>query len=594
MDTLWELFEAGLARPKERHLRWRDAAGQWRSLSTEGVREAVDAAARGLAALGLRPGDRVALLSRNSERWALADFALCGSGLVSVPLYPTLTPEQVAYVLEDSGARAFLVEDAGQVERLRGEIEGAGLTAVVQMRDEEGAAAGCLGWEELLERGRSAPEIEHRPGHDDLASLIYTSGTTGQPKGVMLTHRNLVSNAEACSEAIDLSRVDQVNLSLLPLCHIFQRLVDYFLWMNHAQVVYCPNPLEAIDYLQDARPTFFASVPRLYEKVRAGFLSKLASGGGLTKRLGGWALEVGRRRFHAWYRGGRLEGRVGPWLALQHAVADRLVLSKVRGVFGGNIDMCFSGGAALPPELHEFYRAVGLEILPGYGLTEASPVLCTNRRGAMRLGTVGPALPGVELRTEPDGELLARGENVMKGYWNRSEETAATLDGEWLRTGDLARIDEDGYVSITGRKKEILVLSTGKNVSPQVVEDALGRSPLVVQAVVVGDDRKFVAALVAPNLETLRAELGGAGSDEELLRSPAARERVLASLQEATRELSPHERPKKVALLPRELSLGHGELTPTLKYKRRAILQNWSEQVEELYAEPAQAGEETA
>jgi long-chain acyl-CoA synthetase len=599
METLRELFEAGLARPKARHVRWRDASKTWRSLSTEEVRERVDAAGRGLAALGLRPGDRVGLISQNSERWMLSDFAMACTGLVNVPLYPTLTPEQVRFILDDSGARVLIVEDVEQLDRLRRELRDAGLLRVVLLRDEGETPKDVLTWTELLESGRAADPVEHVPQADELASLIYTSGTTGPPKGVMLTHLNLVSNALGCLEAIDLSRVpQQLNLSLLPLCHIFQRLVDYFLWLGHAEVAYCPNALFAAEYLKEVKPTFTAAVPRLFEKVRAGFLARIARAEPKKKRLADWALGVGREHFQAWYRDGACNGRRGPWLSLKHAVADRLVLKKVREVFGGRIDMCFSGGAALPPDVHEFYRTIGLNILPGYGLTEASPVLATNRPETMGLGTVGPPLPNVDLKVSEEGELLARGPNVMKGYWNREEETAATIVDGWLLTGDLAGIDERGFVSITGRKKEIIVLSTGKNISPQVVEDCLGRSELVLQAVVVGDDRKHVSALVAPNLDTLRAALEARGltpgDDEQMLRCREAEQELLASFESCVSALAPFERPKRVAVLPRELSQEHGELTPTLKYKRRAILENWGDQVDALYIRPGKKAKESS
>ncbi len=301
METLRELFEAGLARPKTSHVRWRDASGAWQSLSTAQVSESVESAGRGLIALGLRPGDRVGLISSNSERWMLADFAMARSGLVNVPLYPSHSPEQVRFVLDDSGARVLLVEDLAQLDRLRPELRDAGLLRVVLMRDEDGAPGDVTTWSQLLELGREATAIDYVPKPDDLASLIYTSGTTGNPKGVMLTQLNLVSNALGCIEAIDLTRVpQQVNLSMLPLCHIFQRLVDYFLWLGHAEMVYCPDPLQAIDYLQDVKPTFTSSVPRLYQKVRAGFLGKIAKAEPRKRRLVEWALGVGRRRFHAW------------------------------------------------------------------------------------------------------------------------------------------------------------------------------------------------------------------------------------------------------------------------------------------------------
>lgn len=579
MKTLPELFEVGLSRPRERHLLWRDASKAWHGLSTDRVRRDVDLIARGLRDRGLRFGDRVALLSRNSPRWALADHALQAAGLVNVPLYPTLSPEQVRFIVDDCGARFVLVEDRSQLDRVGGALAGSGVEGVALL-DAEEAPRGVLLFDQLLEAGAAGGSAPTPPGPDDLATIIYTSGTTGRPKGAMLSQWNLVSNAQQCAEAIELTDQQHVNLSLLPLSHVFQRLVDYLLFQSHATMAYCPSPLEALEYMREVRPTFFASVPRLFEKVRAGFEQKLAHAPAWRRALASWALGVGRRHFHSWYRDGACDGARGPWLALQHAVADRLVLTKVRGIFGGRAAVCFSGGAALPSEIHEFFRVVGLNLLPGYGLTEASPVLATNRVDRMKLGSVGPAVCDLELRTAPDGELLARGPNVMRGYWNLDEETAATIVDGWLHTGDLARIDEQGFVFITGRKKEIFVLSTGKKVAPQLVEDRLTRSPFVAQVLLVGDGRKYVAALVHPSLDHLaRAarERGIAFDDPaELLELREAEDLVHESLLDACAGLADFEKPKRVVFLPRELTMAEGELTPTLKLRRSIIVERWA------------------
>lgn len=586
--TLRDLFEQGLSRRHDAHVSWREADGTWQSLSTEEYRRLVLDLAAAVRGRGLAHGDRVALLSRNSARWAATDFALVTSGLVTVPVYPTLAPDQVRFILDDSGSRGLFVEDAAQLERLAAALGGSRLEWIVVMSDEAAAHPLAQAFTPFAAAGRGVDDTLSSPKPDDLASIIYTSGTTGLPKGVMLSHWNLVSNALACDEAIDVSSMQHCDLSLLPLSHIFQRLVDYLLFMTGARLAYCPDPHDAALYLREFRPTFFSAVPRLYEKIQQGMMNRLGQGPAWRRALAKWSLDVGRRSFHAWYRDGRCDGRPAPLLALQHAIADRLVLGKLRGVFGGRVDICFSGGGPLTRDLHEFFRAIGLNLVPGYGLTETSPVLSTNQRGRMKLGSVGPALPGVELKVAEDGELLARGPNVMQGYWNLPDETAKTIVDGWLHTGDLARIDEQGYVFITGRKKEILVLTTGKKVAPALVEEHVARSPLVAQCVLVGDERKFVSALVWPDVAALRAELGARGLPadapvEGLAASSQARKIVMESVAAACAPLADFERPKTIALLPRELSQAEDELTPTLKVKRKIVAEKWASLIESCY-----------
>ncbi len=588
VETLRDLFEAGLEHRKARHVEWRDAEGRWQGWSTDEYRAVVEDLAGALRGRGLVVGDRVAILSRNAARWAAADYALVTSSFVTVPIYPTLAPDQVRYIVDDSGARGLFLEDGVQLVRLSEALEGSALEWIVLLSDEAASHPLVHGFTAFAAAGRGAVGERRAPEPQELASIIYTSGTTGRPKGVMLSHRNLVSNAMACDEAVDLSGVAHRNLSLLPVSHVFQRIVDYLLFLDGAAMAYCPDPHEAISYVREWRPTFFAMVPRLYEKIAQGMTARLAQGPAWKQKLSAWALDVGKKRFLAWLGDGTGNGRVPLPLSCQHAIADRLVLSKLRGALGGRIDVCFSGGGPLTADLHLFFRAIGLNLLPGYGLTETSPVLCTNRRRRMRLGTVGPALPGVELRLAEDGELLARGPNIMMGYWNLPDETAATIEDGWLRTGDLARIDAQGFVSITGRKKEILVLTTGKKVVPAVVEDRILGSPLVAQCVLVGDERKFVAALVLPDWPTLRAELAkrslpSGGEPADLARSADARRVVQESVAAACASLADFERPKTVALLPRELSQDEGELTPTLKVKRKVVAEKWKPLIDSCY-----------
>jgi long-chain acyl-CoA synthetase len=592
IETLRDLFERGCDPPQALHCGWRTKEGRVEGWSTAELRDRVESLGRELVARGMRTGDSAAIVSRNSSRWLATDFAMLRAGLVVVPVYPTLALDQVRHVLDDSGSRGLFVEDARQLERILPALEGTRLEWISILSDETVEHPLAVSWSAMVESGRANGASLTPPKPSDLASIIYTSGTTARSKGVELTHANLVSNALQADGAVELSKQDvrHVNLSLLPVSHIFQRLVDYLLFLCGAQMIACPDPQEAVPYFHDVRPTFFSAVPRIWEKVHATMIQRMAQQSAWRRAMGEWGLRVGRRHFQAWYADGACDGQPGALLSAQHAIADALVLRKLRSAFGGNVDICFSGGGPLTKDLHEFYRAIGLNLLPGYGLTETSPVLTTNRRRLMRLGTVGPALPGVELRVEPDGELLARGANVMRGYHNLPEDTAATItpDG-WLLTGDLARIDERGFVTITGRKKEILVLTTGKKVVPLAVEERIARSRFVAQSVLVGDEEKFVAALIWPHVETLRTAALAKGLDvkslaaAELLARADVKRIVQADVDACCKDLADFERPKTIAFLTRELTLADDELTPSLKVKRRIVARNWKPAIDECF-----------
>jgi long-chain acyl-CoA synthetase len=566
-------------------------------LSTYAFFERIRDVALGLERIGVSRGDRVAIVSESRPEWLVADLAILTLGAVTVPVYPTLTAAQTRYILADAGARAAFASDRTQAEKLA-EIRHAlpGLeTTVLVSGDRDGLPGSTLTLAEVAELGhdrlrvswglaRAYHDQARQVAPDDLATLIYTSGTTGDPKGVMLTHANIVSNVKACCEVLDLGP-DDVALSFLPLSHSFERTVAYIYLASGTTVVFA----EAIETIPRdlglVRPTMMTGVPRLFEKMHARIVEAGTSGSAVRRALFRWAVAVGRARSRA-----RLAGRRPSLLtALQFPLADRLVLSKIRARTGGRLRYLVSGSAALPLAVAEFFHAVGLRLLEGYGLTETAPVLTVNPPDAPRLGTVGPPIPGVELRIAEDGEILARGPNVMVGYYNQPEATAAVLRDGWLHTGDIGELDERGYLRITDRKKDIVITSGGKKVVPQPVESALKSHPLVAEAMVIGEKRRFPAVLIVPDfaaLERRLAELGRpAGPRAELVARPDVRELYQAVVDEVNRNLAQFERLKKFALLPEELSIERGELTPTMKVRRKVVEERYRSVIETMYAE---------
>jgi len=552
--------------------------------------------ALGLTSIGIEPGDRVVIMSDSRPEWLLADFAILTLGAVTVPIYSTLMPSQVRYMVADSGARVAFVSNIEQLEKLqrvRHELPGLEVVVVFDPADQRPTSVVTL--DALVERRHVSLMSEWgvarqfrdraravRPGQ--LATIIYTSGTTGEPKGVMLSHDNLISNLLAGRSVIGVNE-DDVSLSFLPLSHSFERLVSYINLAQGVTVIFAESMETIARDMAVVRPTVMTGVPRVYEKFQARILER---GGALPqprRSLFDWGLKVARARGRTEAMGGRVKGL----LALAVALADRLVFSKIRDSVGGRLRCLVSGSAPLPIAVAEFFHGIGLPITEGYGLTETSPILTANPLGAARLGTVGKPIPGVEVRIAADGEILARGPNVMMGYYNKPEETAAVLRDGWFHTGDVGTLDADGYLTITDRKKDLLVTSGGKKIAPQPIEAVLTRSPLVAEAIVLGDRRRFASALIVPNFPALERRLKDLGRPpaprEELVR----REDVTALYQEIVdalnRDLSQYERIKKIRLLPREFSIESGELTPTMKVKRRVVEQNWADAIEELYKE---------
>ncbi|HZB44272.1 MAG TPA: long-chain fatty acid--CoA ligase [Pyrinomonadaceae bacterium] len=569
------------------------SGGEWLHISGDDFIKRIRAVAAGLSALGVRKGDRVALLSENRPDWSVADLAILSLGAVNVPIYTTQAPEQVQYILEDSGARVLFVSGKKVYRHARPGVEPvAGLERVVFFDTKaEGERAGAMSLMELEQQGaeidRLSPETFERAlsevHADDLATIIYTSGTTGEPKGVMLTHSNFVSNVLSISDSLPIRSTD-IALSVLPLSHIFERTVFYVFCRNGVAVHYAASFDQVGEYLREVRPTIMTAVPRLFEKVYHRIVKKGTSAGGYKEKLFMWALGVGQR-----YAALKDKGEeVPPLLEIQQEVASRLVFSKWREGVGGRLRFFVSGGAALSPALSYAFLGAGVNILQGYGMTETC-IVAANRPENNRVGTVGPAFPGVEVRTDAEGEILVRGPNVMRGYYNHPEDTAAVFtDDGWFKTGDVGRIDEEGRLFITDRKKELFKLSNGKYVAPQLIESLIKQSSFVSQVVVVGAGRKAPAALVVPDWEALSAALPEPQAEEHTSRvswsrNPAAVKLVQREVAGLTSTLADYERVRRVALLPDEFSIDGGELTPTLKVKRRVIDEKYGGLIDELY-----------
>ena len=566
--------------------------GRWVDLGYRDLAERVRDLSVGLLELGLRRGDRVAILSENRPDWAVADYACLTARCADVPIYPTLPARQAEYILRDSGAVALMVSGAAQLEKVLGIRDRLPALRYIIAFD-PATAAGVLPFEQVLERGRAARD-RHPDWHasalavapDDLATLIYTSGTTGDPKGVMLSHGNIASNVTTCVELFSFTAEDEC-LSFLPLSHIFERMFGHYC-MFHAGVVI--NYAESIDTVPanmlEIRPHLMASVPRLYEKIYARVLDSVRSSSPLRKRIFAWGREVGERWAEA-----TIAGRPVPvGLRLQRALADRLVFAKLRGRTGGRIRFFISGGAPLSPDIARFFFAAGLPILEGYGLTETSPVMAVNTFRHHRLGTVGQAIPGVEIRIAPDGEIVTRGPNVMCGYFNKPEATAEAIDEEgWFHTGDIGLIDADGFLSITDRKKDLIVTAGGKNIAPQPIENLAKSSKFVSTAVMIGDRRPFPIMLVVPNAAQVKGWAGHKGLPdgdlEELLGHPDVRQKIEREVRMTLRDLAQFEMPKKLLLLAQDFSVEAGELTPTLKVRRRIVEERHRAAIEALYLE---------
>ena len=591
--TLTELFFAAMDRSATRPVAMRvKRNGAWVALSFADLLNQVQAFSVGLVELGVRPGDRVAILSENRPEWAVTDFACLAARCADVPVYPTLPAHQIEYILRDSGAVAVCCSSAAQLAKIT-EIRGTlpALKTIV-VYDEAAATGGALGYEAVLARGRAAlgkypswrtDALAVTP--DDLATLIYTSGTTGDPKGVMLTHGNITSNVVAGVQVLDLRPTDEC-LSFLPLSHIFERMAGHYCMTHKGAIINYATSIEAVSVeMGELRPTVVISVPRLYEKIYARVLENAMAGSPLKQKIFLWAKRVGE----AW-ADLTVEGKPIPvGMGVQYRVAYALVFSKLAARVGGRLRFFASGGAPLSADIARFFWAAGLPIMEGFGLTETSPVITVNWFGRARFGSVGKVLPGIEVKIAADGEILTRGPNVMKGYFNKPEATAEVMSaGGWFHTGDIGEVDAHGFLKITDRKKDIIVTAGGKNIAPQPIESLVKTNPFVLSAVMIGDKRKYPIMLVVPNMEPLRkwAEAEGmkGRTDTALLSDIVVHNKLTGEIKKTLRELAQYEMPKKFLILDRDFTIEAGELTPTLKVKRRVVEKIHQERIEELFA----------
>jgi long-chain acyl-CoA synthetase len=572
--------------------------GAYRPISHAEVAERVRHAARGLSSLGVRRGDRVAILSENRPEWAIADFACLTIGLTDVPIYPTLPGDQVAYILKDSGAVAIFVSNKTQAEKIR-EIRSQlpALKSVIGFDEIPGLAN--MSMAELEKRGTQGENRESIATYredaltvkpDDLATIIYTSGTTGEPKGVMLSHDNIYSNVEGTRTAIPFDGRD-VALSFLPLSHIFERMGGHYLMFATGTSIAYAESIDTVPIdMQNVRPTIVLSVPRLYEKMYARILETALTGGFLKKKIFFWARSVAER-----WANEKLAGKEpGALVARQYALAQKLVFSKLKARTGGRLRYFVSGGAPLSPDINKFFFAAGLEILEGYGLTETSPVIGVNTPENFRIGTVGKAIDGVEIRIAADGEILTRGPHVMKGYYNKPDATREAIDPDgWFHTGDIGVL-ENGFLAITDRKKDIIVTAGGKNIAPQPLENKVKTNKYVAQAVMLGDKRKFPSMLIVPNFDQLErwaARRNIIWTDRaQLLRMPTIQAKIEREVNRELEGTAHFEMPKKIGLLEHDFSIERGELTPTQKVKRRAIDKHYKALIDSLYEEAERSG----
>ena len=568
---------------------------RWIDVSVPEFRDTVRWFSTGLHDLGVKRGDRVAILSENRPEWSMTDFAALCAGAVSVPVYPTLLGWQIEYILNDAGTVAVVCSNQEQLDKvleIRSHVPT--LTSVIVCDAPANKPANVMTFKDVVERGKKWEQshgndwfetTRKSPRPEDLATLVYTSGTTGNPKGAMLSHGNITSNVVTVRDVVPFVAGD-IALSILPLSHILERMIDYLYFYKGGCIAYAENVTKVADNLQEVKPQFFAAVPRLFEKMRARVLDNVATAPPARQKIFRWALKVAEERLPH-----RVELTPMPLgLKIKSAIADKLVFSKIIARLGGNVKYVVSGGAPLSAELAAFFIGAGVEILEGYGLTETSPVIAVNTPTKRRLGTVGPVIPGIEVKIAEDGEILSRGPHIMQGYWNNPESTAQSIDPEgWFHTGDIGEIDSEGFLKITDRKKDIIINAYGKNIAPQPLEALLKSSPYVGTPVLIGDRRKYLTALIVPNFEKLQRDAEALGvtakSNEELVRHETVRKLIQGEIDRFNQNLDRQEKIRRFALLPRDFSIEEDEITPSLKVKRKMIDKKYKSVIDQLYVD---------
>jgi long-chain acyl-CoA synthetase len=592
LSTINDLFRRVSAAANPRAVLWQDEFGQWQPISSDQIYQRVRALAEAFLSWGAQKGDRIALVSENRWEWAVTDFAALAMGAIDVPIYPTLTGEQIAALVQDAGCKIALVSTRQQFDKLNAVRDKTSLERIVIM-DSAAAPEGAIAFSELM-NGADARGAEHDPVFDalvrsvepkDVATLIYTSGTTGEPKGVMLTHDNIAANQNIIANDFTFDASDAL-ISFLPLSHVTARALDYVMYSHGVQMAYCSKFDKLPQAMKDVRPTVFVGVPRVFEKIRQEVERQTALSAA-KRRLLAWAVALGSRHQDTVYDGRQ------PSSALWK-LANKLVYSKVREAFGGRVKLFVVGGAPLGIDTAKWFASVGIALWEGYGLTETSPVIALNTPITHRMGAVGMPIGNVELKLAEDGELLVRGPSVFKGYWHKPAATAESIDKDgWFRTGDIAHLDDDGFLYITDRKKELLKTSGGKMVAPQPIENKLKTSLMVSQAALVGDRHKFISVLISPNFGALEEWAQHHGIETKDRAELVADSRVIALyagiVREVNASLANFESLKRFRVTAEEWSQDTGELTPSMKLKRRVITERYAAVIDALYEDEATA-----
>ena len=591
VETLSQLFINTIRSYPKDNLLMSKKAGTYVSLSSREVWDRVRFLSLGLRSLGLQPRDKFIILGENCPDWVMTDFAALCAGAITVPIYPTLMPEQIKYIIDDSDAKVVVCSTRELWRKIQ--MVRKDLTKVTHaILFEDGAPEGVQTLASVIEKGkgiaaRGEDDFEKTAlgiHPDEVASIIYTSGTTGIPKGVMLTHANIVHNIKSLRAIVEFKDTDVI-LSFLPLSHILERMCTFAFLYVGATIAYAESIETVGENLIEARPTIMVSVPRLFDKIYARVIDQVLAGSALKKKIFFWAIRVGKKQGKMKLRGEPVTG----WLKFRYGLAQKLVFSKILAKTGGRVRFFVSGGAPLSKDIAEFFYAAGLTVIEGYGLTETSPVIACNTIEGVKFGTVGRPVPGVEVKIAPDGEILTRGPNLMKGYYKKEAETREAIVDGWLHTGDIGTLDGEGFLVITDRKKDLIITAGGKNVAPQPIENLLKTNPYIANAVVVGGNRKFISAIIVPNFDKLEAYARAGsipfGSRTELAGRHDIRDFLLAQVNRSTPDLAPYERVKKIVLLDRDFEIESGEITPTLKVRRTIVEQKYKGLIDTMYKE---------
>lgn len=591
VETICQLFSNTIQSYPRENLMLYKKEGQYVPISTEEFGNKVKHFSLGLKELGLNPEDKLVILSDTRPEWVMTDIANMCAGGITVPIYPSLVPEQIKYIVEDSDAKIVVYSDSEQGDKVA-EIRASLSNVTHYVTFESEAPDGVLTFDQVLEKGKKifgeSPDLFDKAASyarpDTLASILYTSGTTGVPKGVMLTHNNFISNVKGVTDVIEFSDKDTV-LSWLPLSHSFERIATYTYLYKGCSIAYAENMLTVGQNMPEVRPTVVVGVPRLFEKVYSTVMDNVLASPPLKRKIFFWATRVGGKFGQRTLRG----ESIPKFLEFKRKIAHKLVFSKIIAKTGGKIRFFISAAAPLSKDIAELFYAMGLIVLEGYGLTETSPIISVNRLEKIKFGSVGPPIPDVEVKIAEDGEILARGPNIMRGYFKMEEETKEAIKDGWFYTGDIGHLDEDGFIVITDRKKDIIVTAGGKNVAPQPIENALKTNTYVTDVLVIGDRRKFMSALVVPNFEKLEeyAKFNNIPykDKQDLIKNEDIVKFLEAEIDRVTPNLASYEKVKKIALLDREFTIADGEITPTFKIKRNIVEKKYKDLIDALYVE---------